>query len=202
GHPLLWLVGLLTSFLTAIYMFRLVFLTFHGPRQSTGPGSQAVHLHDAPPPMAIALVALAAGSVVAGYVGLPRALGGSDWFEGFLAPSFGTAITETTSEPGLELTLMVVSSVTALVGIGVAVFLFLKNRAAAQALGERFAGIHRVLENKYYVDEIYDAAVVQPIRIVSEEGLWKDVDMRLIDGTVNGVAASVGVMSQGLRRLQ
>ena len=51
--------------------------------------------------------------------------------------------------------------------------LFLKNRAAADRMAERFSGVHRVLENKYYVDEIYDAAIVQPIQIVSEDGLWK-----------------------------
>ena len=56
-------------------------------------------------------------------------------------------------------------------------------------MAARFAGLHRVLENKYYVDEIYDAAIVQPIRIVSEEGLWKIVDVRVIDGAVNGVGA-------------
>ena len=69
-------------------------------------------------------------------------------------------------------------------------------------MAERFAGVHRVLEHKYYVDEIYDAAVVQPIRIVSEEGLWKGVDVRVIDGAVNGVGEAVVGGSELLRRLQ
>jgi NADH-quinone oxidoreductase subunit L len=59
-----------------------------------------------------------------------------------------------------------------------------------------------VLENKYYVDEIYDAAVVQPIHIVSEQGLWKTLDVRLIDGAVNGVGAAVQGGSDALRRVQ
>jgi NADH-quinone oxidoreductase subunit L len=66
----------------------------------------------------------------------------------------------------------------------------------------RFSGLHRLLEHKYYVDEIYDAAVVRPIRIVSEDGLWKGVDMRVIDGSVNGVGAVVDTSAEVLRRAQ
>jgi NADH-quinone oxidoreductase subunit L len=146
--------------------------------------------------MAVALVVLAIGSVVAGYV----ALGGR--FERFLEPSFAPQAAEAAADTGLELTLMVVSSVVAVVGIAIAAFLYLKNRRAPDAIAERFASLHRLLLNKYYVDEIYDATVVQPIRIVSENGLWKGVDVRVIDGAVNGVAESVGGMSYLLRRIQ
>src|SRR6185503_12976675 len=88
GHTLLWAVGMLTSLLTAVYMFRLVFLAFHGERvhrapEAAGPAASHGHLHDAPPAMALALVVLAAGSVAAGYAGLPHALGGSNRFEQF-----------------------------------------------------------------------------------------------------------------------
>jgi NADH-quinone oxidoreductase subunit L len=194
GHTLLWTVGMLTSLLTAIYMFRLVFLTFHGPAHHDESGHH--HLHDAPPAMAIALIVLAIGSVVAGYVGLGAR------FEHFLEPSFAPEAARAAADEGLEVTLMVVSSVVALVGIGIAAFFFLKNRGAADALAERFGGLRRVLMNKYYVDEIYDATIVQPIRIVSEEALWKRVDVRLIDGAVNGVGETVGGMAQLLRRIQ
>ncbi len=84
---------------------------------------------------------------------------------------------------------MLVSIAVAVAGIGIAAYFFLKNRRAADALAERFAGVRTLLLNKYYVDEIYDATVVQPIRIVSEEALWKVVDVKLIDGAVNGVGA-------------
>jgi NADH-quinone oxidoreductase subunit L len=210
GHKLLWIVGLLTSLLTAIYMFRLVFLAFHGERHPA-PGTVApstrdhhgAHLHDAPPPMALALIALAIGSVVAGYVGLPHVLGGSDWFGWFLEPSFaGVAAAEAAESTSLEGTLMVVSTLVAITGIGLAAFFFLKRRSAADAVAARFAGLHRVLTHKYYVDEIYDATVVQPIRIVSEDGLWKIVDVRGIDGAVNLVGGMVTGSSEGLRRLQ
>src|SRR5258708_623817 len=95
GHLLLAVVGLLTSLLTALYMFRLVFLAFHGPSRAApaahaGEGAHDApahghgHLHDAPPAMAVALIVLAIGSAVAGYAGLPAVLGGSNWFERFL----------------------------------------------------------------------------------------------------------------------
>jgi NADH-quinone oxidoreductase subunit L len=87
-------------------------------------------------------------------------------------------------------------------GIAIAVFFFLRNRAAADSVADRLRGVHRVLLNKYYVDEIYDAAIVQPIRIVSQEGLWKRVDAGLIDGTVNGIAGTVGGLSSELRKVQ
>ena len=231
GHAILWIIGLLTSLLTAIYMFRLVFLAFHGPSaaqigpstqhpaQHPAPGTQhpapstqhsvpstqhsGAHLHDAPPAMAWPLIILAIGSVVAGYGGLPHVLGGSDWFARFLEPSFsGAVIGEASEAADLEVTLMIVSTVVAVSGIGIAMYFFLKQRDAATAVAARFAGLYRLLVHKYYVDEIYDATIVQPIRIVSQEGLWKIVDVRAIDGTVNLVGRAVESSSQELRRTQ
>ena len=83
---------------------------------------------------------------------------------------------------------MAVSSVVAVAGIGLAVFFFLKTREAADRVARQFAGLHRLLENKYYVDEIYDAAIVQPIQHRLRGRTVEDVDVRLIDGAVNGVA--------------
>ena len=203
GHTLLWAIGLLTSLLTAIYMFRLLFMAFHGPSrlhaapEHPAPGTPLpLHLHDAPPAMALPLLVLAIGSVVAGYAGI----GGR--FERFLEPSFGLQTEEAAAGAGLETTLMVVSSIVAVGGIGIAMYFFLKNREAAGRAARRFAGLHRVLEHKYYVDEIYDAALVQPIHIVSEEGLWKTLDVTIIDGAANGVGEAVLGGSEILRRVQ
>jgi NADH-quinone oxidoreductase subunit L len=244
GHLVLWSVGLMTSLLTAIYMFRLVFLAFHGapsdasagpahpedeepaahqahglgaqhnapstnsqppaPDTRTGhPASGTRHpLHDAPAAMAVALVVLAVGSVVAGYAGLPAVLGGGDWFGRFLEPSFHVTTAHEPGGGGVELALMVLSSGVALAGIGIALYFFLRNRSAAAALADRFSGAYRLLLNKYYVDEAYDATVVQPLRILSAEGLWKIVDTRIIDGTVNGIGRFVSGSSEILRRTQ
>jgi NADH-quinone oxidoreductase subunit L len=222
GHTLLWLVGLVTSLVTAIYMFRLVFLAFHGPRRTdaaraahpdaaepavTTPDSHAhgASLHDAPRAMAIALVVLALGSIAAGWVSI------GDRFEHFLAPSFetGQASVDATgdippegSSKEAEYVLMAVSSLVAVTGIAIAVYFFIRNRNAAEQLADRFAGVRRVLTHKYYVDEVYDAAIVQPIRIVSEQALWKGLDTRVIDRSVNGVADIVRGLAEGLRRLQ
>jgi NADH-quinone oxidoreductase subunit L len=97
---------------------------------------------------------------------------------------------------------MLVSSVAAIAGIGIAAFFFLTNRRAADAMADRFSGLQRLLLNKYYVDEIYDATIVQPIRIMSEAGLWKVIDVKVIDGAVNGVGQTVSGSSGLLRRLQ
>jgi NADH-quinone oxidoreductase subunit L len=152
--------------------------------------------------MALALIVLAIGSIVAGYVGLPAPLGGSNWFAHFLEPSFHVEAAHEAADVGLEGTLMIVSSGVALAGIGLAFYFFLRNRRAADAVAARFSALYRLLLNKYYVDEIYDATIVQPVRIASEEGLWKVVDMRVIDGSVNGVGQIVASWSDLLRRLQ
>jgi NADH-quinone oxidoreductase subunit L len=246
GHQILWAVGALASLLTAIYMGRLVFLTFHGERRHDAPAAADVHghgahggghghdahghgghghgaPHDAPPAMALALIVLAIGSVGAGYVGIPAALGGHNALGAWLAPSFAPPVAaggavagaEAAAAAGaegeaahdaehiaLERTLMGVSSAIAIGGLLVAAFIWLQRRDIAANMAKSFAPIHRLLLNKYYVDEVYDATIVQPVQAVSREGLWRGVDVGVIDGAVNGVAAIVGASSGMLRRLQ
>ncbi len=249
GFPVLWVVGVLTALLTAVYMFRLVFLTFHGepagaeqgaridqgsrgPAPASGghvpahvpPAAGARHLHDAPPAMAIPLILLAIGSVVAGYVGVPHVLGGENRIERFLEPSFEahgrvTAVEEAiAAEPAeppaeaaeaahgaagsTELTLMGVSIVAAFGGIGLAWFFFLKRRDVAENLARSFSGVYRLLLHKYYVDELYDVTIVQPIKQTSTVVLWKGVDAGGIDGLVDGAGEVVRGGGSILRRLQ
>jgi NADH-quinone oxidoreductase subunit L len=238
GHRVLWTIGVVTSFLTATYMFRLVYLAFHGPRAEPahaghgaghnahdaagahgahgGHGGHGGHLHDAPPAMAIALIVLAIGSVVAGYVGVPHALGGSNRIETFLEPSFHLkhepaepaaagepeAAGEHAPASEAELPLMGVSVAIAFAGIALATLLFLRRRELADRIATQFAGVHRLLSNKYYVDEIYDGAIVQPVKILSRDGLWKVVDARVIDGAVNGTGESVAGIAALMRRTQ
>ena len=97
---------------------------------------------------------------------------------------------------------MSISSAVAIAGIALAAFIWLRRRALADALAARFRGLYRLLLNKYYVDEIYDAAIVQPIRIASQEGLWRGFDVAIVDGAVNGTALLVAGGSGVLRRLQ
>ena len=255
GHWIFWTIGIVTSLLTAAYMFRLVFLTFHGERRvavSHGAhpeeeeraahgahGGGAAHgahghLHDAPPAMAAALIVLAIGSVLAGFIGVPAALGGGNRIEHYLAPSFSAhgaledhgaaASAEAARERGLgadphaveaaaahedagdhaalERTLMLVSTVIALTGIGLAYFFYIRRPQAADAVAARAAPVHRVLLNKYYVDEAYDALFVRPLQALSDRVLWRRVDAGLIDGAVNGTGGIVDAGSAVLRRLQ
>ncbi len=281
GHQWLWVVGILTSLLTATYMFRLVFLTFHGsprfaiahgghdphsahlahemhPTHPVGHPGQFGHLHDPPPAMAVVLIVLAIGSIFAGWIGFPHALGGHNALGTFLEPNFAAAncapegtvaatgplagmaledcapgdvalasietagpppaaagsglqtrpnqvearAAEPRDEAGLELTLMIVSILVALSGIALAALFFLKRPELAERTAARFAPLYRVLYNKYYVDEFYDATVVQPIKVVSDHGLWRVIDVRLIDGAVNGTGQIVAGLSAVLRLLQ
>ena len=230
GHTVLWVLAVITAFLTATYMFRLLYLAFFGTRRAAahggdhhdahgahaahghgGPGGHG-HVHDAPPAMAIALIVLAIGSVAAGWVGIPHALGGGNQIEAFLEPSFhapggggGAAHAEATAAHGgvgTELALMAVSVLVALAGIGVAMMFFLRQPERADRLATSMAGFHRLLFNKYYVDELYDAVLVQPIKRLSQSFLWRGMDAGLIDGSVNAVGFVVRGWSAVLRRLQ
>jgi NADH-quinone oxidoreductase subunit L len=149
--------------------------------------------------------------VLAGYVGVPHALGGHNQLAVWLEPSFappageavaGAAAAEAEEEIALERTLMLVSSLIALAGIGLAVFLWLKRRDLPERFARGNPGLHRLLLNKYYVDEVYEAAVVQPIKATSQNVLWRGVDVGLVDGAVNGTASLVASSSWVLRRLQ
>jgi NADH-quinone oxidoreductase subunit L len=229
GHWILWTMGAITALLTAIYMFRLVFLTFFGERshQPALAGSHGhdagshrhdsgSHLHDAPPAMSVALIVLAIGSVAAGWIGVPHALGGHNELHAWLQPAFaaparaGAEAAEAAGEAegaeaaaaSTELTLIGVSTAIAVLGIFIAWRIWVKRRVIADRFAETYSGLYRLLLNKYYVDELYDAAVVEPIKVASTEGLWRGFDVKVVDGAVNGVAAIVSASASTLRRLQ
>ncbi len=165
--------------------------------------------------MAIALIVLAIGSIGAGFVGVPHALGGHNAIDTYLAPSFaapGTAVAAAAEAPALgegghdeiatERALMAFSVLVALAGIGLATMIWLKRPERAAAMAGRFGGLHTLLLNKYYVDELYNATIVQPVKRLSSGVLWKGVDAGLMDGTVNGVGLVVRGWSAVLRRMQ
>jgi NADH-quinone oxidoreductase subunit L len=113
-----------------------------------------------------------------------------------------TATDEAHDNTALELTLMGVSTLIAFAGIGLATFIWLKRPGIADRMAATFSGPYRLLLNKYYVDELYDVAIVQPVKIVSEDGLWRGMDARVVDGAVNGAGHVVGGMSAVLRLFQ
>jgi len=197
GHWVLWLVGTITAALTAFYMFRLVFLAFHG--QSRYPSS--VHPHESAGSMAKPLMALGALSVVGGWIGWPKLLGGGAWFEHFLAPVFERAeehlpAREATHSLGLEYGLMAVSVAVGLLGIMWAYQWYVKSPERPERLRTRFAGIYNLLLNKYWVDEIYDAAIVRPL-VGTARFLYRRFDLAVVDGTANGIAKLAQSLAAG-----
>ena len=140
--------------------------------------------------MATALIVLALGSILAGYVGVPHALGGHNSFGAWLTPVFNATNCGQTTTTG------------ALAGIGLATYLWLKHKEIPARLAAQYPGVHRLLLNKYYVDEVYDATIIQPIKVVSTEGLWRGFDVKVIDGAVNGAGYLVSGVSIVLRLLQ
>jgi NADH-quinone oxidoreductase subunit L len=180
----------------------------HGKADATG--HHAWHgPHESPRAMTVPLVALAAGAVLAGFVGIPAALGGGNAIEHFLEPSFtasraaapaaheGPAAAGTTGSsseqaahavPHLshawEIGLMALSVLLAIAGILAARHLYLSRPERSTALAQRWSGLHRLLFNKYYVDEIYGATAIDGT-LASGRGLWT-FDKRVVDGAVNG----------------
>jgi NADH-quinone oxidoreductase subunit L len=185
GHKGIWLAGIVGAALTAFYMTRLYVLTFRGESRVSHEAEH--HLHESPPAMIAPLVVLAVLSIVGGYVGLPFQEGGHA-FERWLRPvleSGEAGVVHHEISRGTEWGLILASVAVALSGIVFALRTYLWTPASATALQQRFEGLHRLLENKYWVDEFYDLTVVRPFVDLSE-WLWRFWDVRVVDGLVNG----------------
>jgi NADH-quinone oxidoreductase subunit L len=203
GGRALYGVGLLTALLTSFYMFRLIYLTFYGkPRYD----EHHVHVHESPWSMLGPLVVLAVLSIVGGWVAAPAFWGGLDHFAAFLSPVFPThEAAEGLSEAQahvLELWLAGVAVASAAIGWAVAFWLYLKQPGKPEQLAKSLSGIYTALYNKYYVDELYAAVIVRPLVWLSENVLWKVVDVEAIDGTVNGIAHGVTAVGDTVRHTQ
>ncbi|MDX1387194.1 MAG: NADH-quinone oxidoreductase subunit L, partial [bacterium] len=158
GHSVLGSMALGTAVLTSFYMWRLTFLTFFGASRLEE--SAKAHAHESPWNMTSVLVILAALSAVGGLVGVPHILGGHHWLRNWLG--LGQQLPQDAQADRLELTLMVASVSLALLSAGFAYLLYVKNTQWPRIWAKKFHGIYRLLLNKYYVDEIYDATVVGP----------------------------------------
>ncbi len=204
GHPILWVIGFVTAGLTAFYMFRLIYLTFHGRERMDDHTRK--HLHESPKSMTVPLMALAVLSVIGGFVGMPHLFGVTNYFEHWLEPVMAGASQDAAShalaaggsDTGLELGLMLASVLLVLVAIFMARKFYHQKPELATQMRERLSGVHRTLLNKYYVDEIYSAVMVRPL-INGSKFLWRIVDVLFIDGFLNGLATVYSDISQLLR---
>ena len=203
GGRILYAVGLLTALLTSFYMFRLLFLTFHGKQRYD---DHHVHVHESPWSMLGPLVVLAIGSVISGWFALPSFFGGADYFANFLSPVLGAhegveGLSEAAAH-SLEWWLAGVAVVTATAGFFVALWLYLKQPGKPEQLAKSLKGAYTTLYNKYYVDELYAATIVRPLVWISDHVLWKIVDVEAIDGTINGIAHGATSVGDTVRHTQ
>ena len=192
-NKLLWALAVVTAGLTAFYMFRLIAMTFFGDyrgpswEHANGEAERDSHgvwhgPHESPRLMTVPLMLLATGAIVAGFVGVPVALGGGgNQIEGFFKLMEHSEEVHSATE---ELWLMGFSVVIALLGIGLAYRNYVQRPETAKTWAKRWATPHRWLTNKYYVDEAYDATAVRGT-MGSARWLWS-VDKAVVDGAVNG----------------
>ena len=203
GSVVLWLIGAIAALMTAFYMFRVVFLTFYGKERFDTHHHTPHEVHWT---MWVPLVVLAALSIVGGFLGMPSVFGAGNAFEQWMEPvvAKGEAISLASGAangPGLEWALMAVSVAIAISGIWLAMR-FYKRRVTLAREEAQLGAAYQLMHNKFYVDELYDKTVVQPIYTVSNSFLYRIVDVKVIDGFVNGLAHIADIGSSTIRRIQ
>jgi NADH-quinone oxidoreductase subunit L len=200
-----WIIGVITAVMTAFYIFRLHFLTFNGsPRFD----EKQTHPHESPMVMTLPLIILAILSAIGGFIGIPEIFSGEhgNMFHSWLSPIFKAAElkleyfgSHTHFE---EYLLMAISVAGAVGGIAAAWYIYLKKPSIAENVSKRFKLLYNTLFNKYYVDEVYDTTIINPIVKSSRSFLWKIFDVKIIDGLINGAARSIGDVSSVIRKIQ
>ncbi|MFZ0315144.1 MAG: NADH-quinone oxidoreductase subunit L [Candidatus Korobacteraceae bacterium] len=225
GNHIIWLIGVLTAGMTSFYMFRLWFLTFfgeyRGPNPETaghGHDADAQHAgdhghgapHESPWVMVVPLMILALLSLVGGWVGVPHSLHGSDHFEAFLAPVFqaasaGTLASEPASEAGGSSTELIFSAISVgLVALGflLAWYLYYKRPDLPARMAKAAGGLYTLVLDKYKIDELYGAVIIQPLIALSTNVFWKGIDKGLIDRAVDEGAEGALETSDAMRHMQ
>ncbi|MEO6488627.1 MAG: NADH-quinone oxidoreductase subunit L [Ferruginibacter sp.] len=198
-NPVLWVIGVITAVMTAFYMFRLYGMTFLG--KFRGSHEQEHHLHESPAAITFPLIILAILAVVGGWIGVPKIfVHGGHRLEAFLEPVFRESNAITTKHEithATEYMLMGVSVAGALIALIYA----WRRYGKYQQIETSPKGITKILENKWYVDEIYNSTIVQPLRSLS--GFFNNIiERKGIDGLVNGTGKLVNYGSRQLRWLQ
>ncbi len=196
GHYAVFGIAVLTAFMTAFYVFRLISLTFYGkPRYDEA----HLHPHESPAWMTVPLIILAVLSVVGGFIGIPHILG-TNLIEHWLEPVFAPALAILPVHhviASTEIGLIVFSVLVAVIAIIVSLKMF----QTGEKLDAFSGGFYNLLRDKYRVDEIYDKIFISPLRWLTEV-FYKILDVKIIDGAVNGTAKFFNNLSLDWRRIQ
>ena len=193
GNIPLWIIGSIASIMTAFYMFRLMYLTFFNDFRGTE--EQKNHLHESPALITIPLIILGFLATVGGLISLP----GNSWLNHYLAPLFAHKSHGEHHIDGETIMLMAIATVGAFIGIGIAWFKYIKNKEVPVADSE-VQGLHKVLSNKYYLDEIYMATIVKPIYMISS--FAKKYVEKFISKTVIGLGGATYALSIKGKKIQ
>jgi len=197
GYYVVWAVGIATAFLTAVFTFRMMFLTFWG--ESRAEAEVQARIHESPKIMTVPLVLLAIPAAALGLVvGWPPETG---WIHDFLEPVFFDAEHAEFVWLGTGGALMLFSLVVALVGVYVAYVMYVRRTELPGRLARRVPWAYQASLRKLYIDDVYE---VVPIRstIAFSRFLWTGFDVHVIDGAVNGIARLWGWFGDRLRPLQ
>ena len=195
--PILWFFGMITSILTTFYMFRLLFLTFFGKFRGTH--DQEHHLHESPKSMTVPLIVLALFSIAGGALGLPEFWGATNWMHHHL-DSIIIQKNPSVLNHTKEWVLMGLATASALATIFFAYMVYMKNKILPESNDLKLTGIKKVIYNKYYIDEIYDALIRKPLDSISE--VFKYIDTKVIDGVVDGFGSTVLGVGSLVRKVQ
>lgn len=205
GHVLLWLAGAVGATLTAFYMTRLMALTFWG----TSRVDKNVHPHESPPSMTIPLIVLAALSVVGGWVGIPHVIGHAlghipNYWEAWLSPLISKLPEAASAAPhsaAEEWALMGVSVTLALISAAVSFVMYARKTDAADKVALAMGPAYRLVDNKYFVDELYFKTLINPLIRISQD-LWQYVDVNVVDKTTHKLTDLVRGGGSLVRSLQ
>jgi NADH-quinone oxidoreductase subunit L len=197
GYYVVWAVAMVTVLLTGIYVFRLIFLTFFGENRADA--EVQAHIHESPPVMTVPLIILAIPALLLGLVvGVPPESG---WLHGFLEPVFFDVEHEVFTWIGEGGMLMGASLITAIIGIALAWWLYIRQTDVPGRIAERVPWAYKASLNKLYMDDIY-AVVPVGATLSFANWLWVVFDAKVIDGAVNGLARLWGWAGDRLRPIQ
>jgi NADH-quinone oxidoreductase subunit L len=199
GGPILWFVAVFTAGLTAFYMFRLWYLTFFGESRTAD-----AHPHESPWVMLAPLILLGALALGGGWIGIPQAFGGGNHFSHFLDPVFSNAQVPVRPEGGenQERIFSLISVAFASTGWFFAYLLYCRKPGLADRIAERAGAAYRLLEHKYWIDQIYGAVIVTPLLFITRYLLWGAVDSGVINGggiIASGSARGLGALVQRIQ---